>query len=281
MPASLALNDGSSIPALGFGLYKVPPAETERLVAAGFEAGYRLVDGAEFYGNEAEVGTAIARAVEGGIARDELTVTSKFWGDPEQSPEAARRAFEASERALGGTHEGRNAVDVYMIHWPRPTRERYVDVWRELITLQAEGRVRTIGVSNFTEQHIQRLIDETGVAPAINQVESHPWLPQHELRAFHQAHGIVTQAWSPLGRARVLDDPAIQAIADQHGVSPAQAIIRWHLQLGGALIPKSTHPERLRENLDVDGFALTGDDMAAIAALETGERTGTHPDDRQ
>ncbi|WP_072312900.1 aldo/keto reductase [Agrococcus sp. Marseille-P2731] len=276
MPRTLELDDGSgSIPALGFVLYKVAPEETERVVAAGLEAGYRLIDGAEFYGNEAALGAALAQAVDDGIDREALTVTSKFWGDPEQTPEAARRAFDASERALG------TRIDVYMIHWPRPARERYVDVWRELVELQRGGRVRTIGVSNFTEQHVQRLIDETGVAPAINQVESHPWLPQHALRAFHAQHGIITQAWSPLGRARVLQDSTIGQIAGRHGVSPAQAVIRWHLQLGGALIPKSTHPHRLAENRDVEGFSLTDDDMAQIAALETGERTGTHPDDRQ
>lgn len=275
MPATLQLHDGASMPALGFGLYKVPLEETERVVTAGLDAGYRLIDGAEFYGNEREVGAALAQAADRGIARDELTVTSKFWGDPDQSPAATRTAFETSERSLG-TH-----VDVYMIHWPRPAREQFVDVWRELIALQQEGRVRSIGVSNFTQAHIQSLIDETGIAPAINQVESHPWLPQHDLRAFHTTHGIVTQAWSPLGRARILDDPTIMKVADNHSISPAQAIIRWHLQLGGALIPKSTHPQRLRENRDVDGFTLSDDEMARIAGLETGERTGTHPDERQ
>lgn len=274
-PHELELNDASSIPALGFGLYKVPLEETERVVTAGLEAGYRLIDGAEFYGNEREVGAAVRQAADGGIPRDELTLTSKFWGDPEQSADAARRAFDATERNVG------TRVDVYMIHWPRPARQRFVEVWRELIALQQEGRVRSIGVSNFTQAHIERLIDETGVTPAINQVESHPWLPQHELRAFHTANGIVTQAWSPLGRARVLDDPTIQGIARAHGVSPAQAIIRWHLQLGGSLIPKSTHPQRLRENRDIDGFTLGDHDMAQIAGLETGERTGTHPDERQ
>lgn len=271
----LALNDGARIPALGFGLYKVPLEETERVVAAGLDAGYRLIDGAEFYGNERELGEALKRAEDAGLARDELTVTSKFWGDPEQSADALRASFTASHEALG------TAVDIYMIHWPRPARDSFVEVWRAMIELQREGRVRSIGVSNFTQAHIERLIDETGITPAINQVESHPWLPQHELRAFHDRHDIVTQAWSPLGRARILDDPTIRAIAQTHGVSPAQAVIRWHLQLGGALIPKSTHPQRLRENRDVDGFALSDDEMAQIARLETGERTGTHPDERQ
>ncbi|MFJ6114137.1 aldo/keto reductase [Agrococcus sediminis] len=274
MPADLPMLDGRALPALGFGLYKVPAEQTAEVVAAGLDAGYRLVDGAEFYGNERELGEALRRAEQQGVARDALTVTSKFWGEASQEPAAVREAFAQSERALG------TPIDVYMIHWPRPARDRYVDVWRTLVELRDEGRVRTLGVSNFTHEHLRRLIEETGVTPAINQVESHPWLPQHELRAFHRHHGIVTQAWSPLGRSRVLHDPTIQRIAAAHGVSPAQAIIRWHLQLGGALIPKSTHPHRLRENLDVDGFRLGDDDMAAIAALETGERTGTHPDDR-
>ncbi|MEV7527697.1 aldo/keto reductase [Agrococcus sediminis] len=274
MPSDLELNDGRIMPPLGFGLYKVPAEQTAAVVAAGLDAGYRLVDGAELYGNERELGEALRQAEQRGIPRDAITVTSKFWGEASQEPEAVREAFAQSERALG------TRIDVYMIHWPRPARDRYVDVWRTLVELREEGRVRTIGVSNFTREHLRRLIEETGVTPAINQVESHPWLPQHELRAFHRHHGIVTQAWSPLGRSRVLQDPAIQRIAAAHGVSPAQAIIRWHLQLGGALVPKSTHPHRLRENLDVDGFRLGDDDMAAIAALETGERTGTHPDDR-
>lgn len=269
MTSDILLNDGSSIPALGFGLYKVDPADTERVVLAGVEAGCRLVDGAEFYANEAEVGAALKR-----VDRSRLTVTSKFWGEESQSRDATLRAFDASEAALG------TGIDVYMIHWPRPKRNQYVEVWRTLIELRDEGRVRTIGVSNFTEEHLQRLIDETGVAPAINQVETHPWLPQNELRSFHASHGILTQAWSPLGRGRLLEDPTIAGIAEAHGVSPAQAIIRWHLQLGGALIPKSVNPARLRENLDVAGFSLDEDEMARIAGLESGERTGSHPDDR-
>lgn len=275
MPSTLPLLDGHPLPALGFGLYKVPADDTARVVTEALDAGYRLVDGAEFYGNEREVGEALRRAVDAGLDRASLTVTSKFWGEESQSADAVRASFAASEAALG------SPIDLYMIHWPRPARGQYVDVWRELIALRDEGRIRSIGVSNFTDEHIRRLIGETGVAPVVNQVESHPWLPQHALRAFHAEHGIVTQAWSPLGRSRVLHDPAIGRIAADHGVSPAQAIIRWHLQLGGALIPKSTHPHRLRENLDVDGFTLSDADMAAIAALETGERTGTHPDDRQ
>ena len=269
MPADLTLNDATTLPGLGFGLYKVPPELTEQVIADGVAAGYRLVDGAEFYGNEEEVGRALQH-----VDRAALRVTSKFWGEESQSRGAVLRSFDASEKALD-TH-----IDIYMIHWPRPARNQYVDVWRTLIELRDAGRVTTIGVSNFTEAHIQRLIDETGVTPAINQVESHPWLPQHDLRAFHAAHGIVTQAWSPLGRGRLLEDPTLARIAAAHGVTVAQAIIRWHLQLGGAAIPKSVNPDRLRENLDVFGFRLTDDDMAAVAGLETGERTGSHPDSR-
>lgn len=269
MDPDIALNDGSTIPALGFGLYKVAPGITEQVVFDGVAAGYRLVDGAEFYANEAEVGAALRQG-----DRSRLTVTSKFWGEESQSRDAVLRSFDASETALG------TGIDVYMIHWPRPKRNRYVDVWRALIELRDEGRVRTIGVSNFAHDHLQRLIDETGVVPALNQVETHPWLPQHDLRAFHAEHGIVTQAWSPLGRGRLLEEPALAAIAESHGISVAQVIIRWHLQLGGALIPKSTSPERLRQNRDIDGFALSDDEMARIAALENGRRTGSHPDDR-
>lgn len=275
MPENLTLHDGHRMPALGFGLYKVAPAEAADVVEAGIAAGYRLVDGAELYGNEAEAGEGIRRAIDAGLDRAALTVTSKFWGEEAQTRDAVLRAFDASEAAVGV------GIDLYMIHWPRPARGQYPQVWAALVELQRQGRVRSIGVSNFTEAHLTRVVDETGVVPVVNQVESHPWLPQHDLRAFHERHGIVTQAWSPLGRARVLQDAGVAAIAREHGVSPAQAILRWHLQLGGAAIPKSTRPERLRENLDVDGFALTEADMARIAALETGERTGTHPDERQ
>lgn len=271
MATDLTLNDGFSVPALGFGLYKVAPADTERVVTDGLEAGYRLVDGAEFYANEREVGAALARWDR----RDEITVTSKFWGEESQSREALRASFDATAAALG------TAIDVYMIHWPRPKRDQYVDLWKGLIELRDEGLVRSIGVSNFTAEHLQRLIDETGVTPAINQVESHPWLPQHDLRAFHAEHGIVTQAWSPLGRGRLLDDATIAGIAEKHGASPAQVIIAWHLALGGAVIPKSNSRERLVENLAAVNLTLDDADMDAIAGLETGERTGTHPDDRQ
>lgn len=269
MTPDLRLNDETSLPALGFGLYKVAPEQTAEVVTAAVDIGYRLLDGAEFYHNEAQAGEALRR-----LDRSALTVTSKFWGEESQSRDAVLASFDRSEKALG------TGIDIYMIHWPRPARNQFVETWRALVELRDQGRVRTIGVSNFTETHIRRLLDETGAVPAVNQVESHPWLPQHGLRAFHAEHGIVTQAWSPLGRGRLLEEPTLQRLAQAHGVSVAQVVIRWHLQLGGAAIPKSVHPQRLRQNLDVFGFELTDDDMAAIAALENGQRTGTHPDDR-
>lgn len=272
MPASLPLADGTRLPALGFGLYKVPVEQTAEVALAAIEAGYRLVDGAQFYRNERELGEAIRESGR----RDQLLVASKFWGDPVQSRAQALADFAQSERDLGI-----GPLDLYLIHWPRSTRGTFVEVWRGLIELQQEGRVRTIGVANFEIDDLRRLIDDTGVAPALNQVESHPWLPQHELRAFHSEHGIVTQAWSPLGRGRLLDDPTLAGIAAKHSVSVAQVILRWHLQLGGAAVVKSVHPDRLRQNLDLDGFDLDADDLTAVAALETGERTGTHPRDRQ
>ncbi|GAA2884233.1 aldo/keto reductase [Microbacterium esteraromaticum] len=272
MPASFPLADGTRLPALGFGLYKVPVEQTAEVALAAIEAGYRLVDGAQFYRNERELGEAIRESGR----RDQLLVASKFWGDPVQSRAQALADFAQSEHDLGI-----GPLDLYLIHWPRSTRGTFVEVWRGLIELQQEGRVRTIGVANFEIDDLRRLIDDTGVAPALNQVESHPWLPQHELRAFHSEHGIVTQAWSPLGRGRLLDDPTLAGIAAKHSVSVAQVILRWHLQLGGAAVVKSVHPDRLRQNLDLDGFDLDADDLTAVAALETGERTGTHPRDRQ
>ena len=269
MITDLTLNDSTLLPAVGFGLFQVPPELTEQVVLDGVAAGYRLMDGAEFYANEVEVGRALAQ-----VDRSDLRVASKFWGEQSQDRDAVLCSFDASEQALDG-------LDIYLIHWPRASRNQYVDVWRTLIELRDAGRVRTIGVSNFTQTHLSRLIEETGVVPAINQVESHPWLPQHELRAFHTAHGIVTQAWSPLGRGRLLEDPTLSSIAARHGVSVAQVIVRWHVQLGGAVLPRSTKPERLRSNREIEGFALTEHDMAEIATLDCGRRTGTHPDDRQ
>lgn len=272
MTEDLQLLDGFAMPALGFGLYKVPAEETERVIMDGVAAGYRMVDGAEFYANEIEVGNALRRV---DIDRSLLTVTSKFWGEDSQSRDAVLASFDATEKALG------TAVDIYMIHWPRPARNQYVDVWRALIELRDAGRVRSIGVSNFTAEHIARLIDETGEVPVVNQVELHPYLQQRELRSFHQEHGIVTQAWSPLGRGRVLEDPVVGEIARAHGVTPARVIVRWHLQMGTSVIPKSTNPERLRSNRDVYGFELNDAQVAAMRGLDRGQRFGTAPDERQ
>lgn len=277
MPGLLPLNDGTHLPALGLGLYKVAPEEAASTIASAVGLGYRLLDGASFYGNEPEVGAAI-RAVEDerGVAREDLLVASKFWGEPEQSYEQAMADFEATESALDI-----GPLDLYYIHWPRPSQDNYVDTWRALVDLQAQGRVHTIAVCNFNAEELTRLIEETGVVPAINQVESHPWLPQHDLRAFHARYGIVTQAWSPLGRGRMLEVPAIRGIAAKHGCTPAQVVLAWHLAIGGAAIPKSTRAERQRENLAAAGVALDADDMARIAALENGTHTGTSPAERR
>ncbi|GGC53871.1 oxidoreductase [Hoyosella rhizosphaerae] len=260
------------LPSIGFGLYKVPADQTFDVVTSGIEAGYQLIDGGAFYGNERELGEAVRESGR----RDELLVASKFWGDPVQTYDQVLADFDQTERDLGI-----GPVDFYLIHWPRPTRNQFVDVWRAFIRLQEEGRVRSIGVANFGAAELGRLMDETGVTPALNQVESHPWLPQHELRAFHAEHDIVTQAWSPLGRGRLLDEPTLISIADRHAVSVAQVVLRWHIQIGGAAVPKSVHIQRLRENRDVDRFHLDEEDMARIGALESGVRTGSSPADKQ
>lgn len=264
----IPLNDGRAIPQLGLGVYKIGDEEAARTVAVALEAGYRHVDTATLYGNERGVGEGICAS---GLPREQVFVTTKVWNDDHGFDETLA-AFDRSLELLGTDY-----VDLYLVHWPIPSRDRYVDTYRALERLQSEGRARSIGVSNFAEEHVQRLLDETGVVPAINQVELHPRLPQEELRTFDAAHGIVTEAWSPLARGRLLDEPALARIAAKHGVSPAQAVLRWHVQLGVVAIPKSVTPERIRENLDVFGFALDDEDLAAIAGLATGERTGRDP----
>ncbi|MGX5697194.1 aldo/keto reductase [Agromyces soli] len=265
----LPLTDGRSIPQLGLGLYKVPADEATSLALTAIDAGYRHLDTAAFYDNEAEVGRAVREAP---VAREELFVTSKVWKD-DNGYDETRRAFDASMRRFG-----LDVLDLYLIHWPVPSTDRYVETWRALVELQREGRVRSIGVANFHAHHIERIVDETGVAPVVNQVELHPWLPQRELRRFDAGRGILTEAWSPLARGRVLGDPVLAAIAAKHGRTPAQIVLRWHIQHGTVVIPKASSPGRLRENLDVFGFALDAADLAAIAALESGERTGRDPD---
>jgi len=265
----LSLDDGATIPQLGYGTYKVPSTDAARLCLEAIDVGYRRLDTAALYGNEEAVGRAVREAA---MPREELFVTSKVWKD-DNGYDTTLRAFDQSLARLG-----LDVLDLYLIHWPVPSTDRYVDSWRALIRLREEQRVRSIGVSNFHEHHIQRLIDETGVAPVLNQVELHPWLPQTALRGFDEARDIRTEAWSPLARGRVLGTPLLDDLADKHGRTPAQIVLRWHIELGNLVIPKASSPERIRENLDVFDFALDADDMAAIATLESGERTGRDPD---
>ncbi|WP_395242451.1 aldo/keto reductase [Agromyces sp. MMS24-K17] len=266
---TLPLLDGARIPQLGFGLYKVPAADTRRLALEAIDVGYRHLDTAAFYGNERETGEAVRDAP---VPRDELFVTSKVWKDDNGYDETLR-AFDDSMSRFG-----LDRLDLYLIHWPVPSTDRYVDTWRALVRLREEGRVRSIGVANFHPHHIERIVGETGVAPVLDQVELHPWLPQREVRAYDAERGILTESWSPLARGRVLDDPTIARIAAAHGRTPAQVVLRWHVQQGLVVIPKASSPARIRENLDVFGFELGADDLAALASLESGERTGRDPD---
>lgn len=266
---TIPFHDGAAIPALGLGVYKVDDAAAGPAVSSALDAGYRLIDTATLYGNERGVGRAVA---DSGLPRDDVFVTTKVWNDA-HGHDATRRAFADSVDRLGF------APDLYLIHWPCPARDLYRETWRTLLELRDEGRVRSVGVSNFQPDHLEAVIADSGQAPVLNQVELHPYLQQRELRAFHAEHGIVTQAWSPLGRGAVLADPTIGEIAAAHAVSPAQVVLRWHLDLGVAVIPKSVTPERIRANLDVFGFALTDDDHDRIAALDRGQRSGSHPDE--
>lgn len=268
MTPRLHLNDGHSIPVLGFGLWQVPAEETASAVTQALNLGYRLFDGAAIYGNETGLGDALA---ETDVPRDEIFVTTKVWND-RQGHDSTLRAVEESLARLR-----LDRVDLCLIHWPVPARDCYLDTWRALIRLQAEGRVRSIGVSNFNGDQIARIIGETGVAPVLNQVELHPSFPQRALRAEHDALGVVTQSWTPLGRNRCFDAPAVQRIAATLGRTPAQIVLRWHLQLGLSVLPRSTNPGRMAQNLALFDFALTPSEMADMAALETGERLGPDP----
>ncbi|QEW02629.1 aldo/keto reductase [Microbacterium lushaniae] len=270
IPAPLVpLADGNRIPQLGVGTYKVPADVTAELVADALRFGYRHIDTASLYGNEAEVGEGLRRS---GVPREDVFVTTKVWND-DQGYDRTLRAFDASTGRLG-----MDAVDLYLIHWPIPSADRYLDTWRALVRLAEEGRVRSIGVSNFSPVHIQRLVQETGVSPVIDQVELHPRFPQYELQAWNTAHGIVTESWAPLARGGLLDEPVLDRIGAAYGKTPAQVVIRWHLDRGLVLFPKSTSIARLRENADVFDFTLDDADRAAIAGLETGVRTGRDPD---
>lgn len=266
---AVTLNNGVEIPQLGFGVFQVPDAETTAAVTEALRAGYRSIDTAAIYGNEAGVGKALAAS---DTAREDLFVTTKLW-NADQGHDATLRAFDASLAKLGLDY-----VDLYLIHWPTPARDLYRESWKAIERLVAEGRVRSAGVSNFQPAHLRRLLDDTSLVPAVNQIELHPGLQQAELRALHAELGIVTEAWSPLAQGAVLGDDAITAIAGRHGRSPAQVVLRWHLQLGNVVIPKSVTPARIRENIDVLDFTLSEEEMSAIAALDRGLRTGPDPD---
>lgn len=267
---TVRLNTGAAMPQLGFGVFQVPPQDVERVVTVALEAGYRSLDTAAMYRNEEGVGRAIAAS---GIPRDELFVTTKL-NNPEHKSGEVERAFDESLRKLGLDH-----LDLYLIHWPLPAADRYVEVWRALGKLRQDGRLRSAGVSNFQPAHLRRVVDETGEVPSVDQVELHPYLTQDELRRVDAEFGIATEAWSPLGKGgELLRDQTIVGIAEKYGVTPAQVVIRWHLQVGNVVIPKSVTPERIRSNFDVFGFELADDDVAAIDALNRDQRLGPDPD---
>jgi 2,5-diketo-D-gluconate reductase A len=265
----VTLRDGETIPQLGFGVFQVPPEDTADVATRALLAGYRHIDTAAAYRNEAGVGQAVHSA---GLERGDVFITTKCPND-EHGYQQATRALKSSLDRLEMDH-----VDLYLIHWPVPTHDKYVETWKAFIDLKAQGLARSIGVSNFQSAHLERLIDETGVTPAVNQIELHPRLQQPGLRHEHAELGIVTEAWSPLAQGQVLDDPVIGRIADAHGKTPGQVVIRWHLQLGNVVIPKSVTPERIVENIDVFDFVLTDAEMASIETLDAGERTGPDPD---
>ena len=265
----ITLNDGRPIPQLGLGLWQTPAATAADIVAAALQTGYRHLDTAAIYGNEAGVGLGL---VNSAVKREEVFVTTKLWNDA-QGFDSTLRAAHESLRTLRLDY-----VDLYLVHWPAPRRGLYVESWRALIRLREEGLAKSIGVSNFAVAHLERIIGETGVTPALNQIELHPRFQQRELRVFHAAQGIATESWAPLGRARVLDDPVIRKLAAKHGRTSAQIVIRWHLDEGLIAIPKTARRERLAENFDVFGFTLDAEDRAAIAALDRAEgRIGPDP----
>jgi 2,5-diketo-D-gluconate reductase A len=269
---TLQLNDGSSIPQLGFGVFLVDPTEAQRIVEDALEVGYRHIDTAAIYKNEEGVGRAIAAS---GIPREELFITTKLWND-DQGTDTAHRAIDTSLKKLGLDY-----VDLYLIHWPTPKRDRYLESWLALEQIQASGKTRSIGVSNFEPENLERIVAGSDTVPAVNQVELHPAFQQRELRAVHAQHGIHTESWGPLGQGKydLFGIDAIQSAAQAHGVTPAQVVIRWHLQSGIIVFPKSNSRERMQQNFDVFGFELTTDEMAAIDALDEGKRVGGHPND--
>jgi len=268
----ITLNDGNAIPSVGLGVFQTPPQETERAVSAALRAGYRHIDTASGYDNEREVGRAIAKS---DIPREEIFVVTKLW-NADQGYHSTMKAFQKSAKRLGLDGQG-GYLDLYLIHWPVPAIGEFVDTWRAFGALRDLGHIRSIGVSNFAPEHLNTLIDATGIVPVVNQIELHPLLTQVELREVHKQLGIATEAWSPLGRGLLLDHPTITRIADANDKTPAQVIIRWHLQIGNIVIPKSVNPERIASNFDVFDFELSEDDVTSISSLDNGTRLGPDP----
>lgn len=265
----LEMLDGRTIPQFGLGVFQTPPEQTAQAVRTAFDAGYRHIDTAAIYKNEEGVGQAIAQA---GIAREDLFITTKLW-NADQGYDSALKALDASLSRLGLKY-----VDLYLIHWPCPANGRFIDSWKALIQARDQGKAKSIGVSNFRVEDIEHIVAETGVMPAVNQIELHPLLQQSALRDYHQAHGILTESWSPIAQGgELLQHPVLKDIGKRHGKTAAQVILRWHIQLGLVVFPKSVTPARIRENIDIFDFKLSHQDMAAIAELDAGQRRGPDP----
>ncbi|GAB3371759.1 aldo/keto reductase [Amycolatopsis echigonensis] len=265
----LELNNGVRIPQFGLGVFQIPPEETAAAVREALEAGYRHIDTAQMYRNEEGVGEGIR---DSGVPREEIFVTTKLANDA-QGHDNAINAMEGSLQRLGLDY-----VDLYLIHWPLPGQDKYVGTWHGFEELLRAGKARAIGVSNFQVAHLERLAAESATVPAVNQIELHPALQQPELRAYHEAHGIVTEAWSPLAQGEVLEDPLLAELAEKHGKTPAQIVLRWHVQIGNVVFPKSSSPKRMRENIDIFDFSLSDGDLDALSGLDEGRRTGFDPD---
>jgi 2,5-diketo-D-gluconate reductase A len=268
---SIKLNDGNSIPQVGLGVWQTPPEDTERAVTTALDSGYRHIDTAAAYGNEREVGRAIKNAAQSGLPREDVYLTTKLW-NADQGYDSTLTAFDASMDRLGLEY-----LDLYLIHWPMPANNAFVDTFKAFAHLRDQGRIRSIGVSNFEPEYLRILLDSTGIVPAVNQIELHPLLQQLQLREVHAQLGIATEAWSPLGQGSLLSNPTVTAIAEAHGKTPAQVLIRWHIQLGNIVIPKSVTPERIVSNFDVFDFELSEQDMGSVSSLGDGTRLGPDP----